>query len=232
MPLLFPDSSQNPQAVLAQASNASREQPHFLVFFASVDPQTGKPWCPGQSQRASEGISERTRRLTIDAAPPPAAQTAPRSSPKSTASSRRRAAPSSLSATATSALLRFLRLRLLVLRVLMRNARRIIPCRNRWKKPENAFRQRPFNISKIPTIIRIQGSADNVAAEASPLPGNPVAEILTSCATGTSSTRRRVWSNPSCATSPSLSSSSSREPQSRVSSVQRSPFFVSIHPMR
>ncbi|GAA6013717.1 hypothetical protein JCM8202_000787 [Rhodotorula sphaerocarpa] len=108
MPLLFPDSSQNPQAVLAQASNASREQPHFLVFFASVDPQTGKPWCPDCSEVQSE----------VDRLVPEKSST-------------------------------------LV----------FVGDRDEWKKPENAFRQRPFNISKIPTIIRIQGSADNVAAE-------------------------------------------------------------------
>lgn len=49
MPLLFPDSAQSPQAILDQAKNATADKPHYLVFFASVDPSTGKPWCPGQS---------------------------------------------------------------------------------------------------------------------------------------------------------------------------------------
>jgi hypothetical protein len=49
MPLLFPDSAQSPQAILDQAKNATADKPHYLVFFASVDPNTGKPWCPGQS---------------------------------------------------------------------------------------------------------------------------------------------------------------------------------------
>lgn len=49
MPLLFPDSAQSPQAILEQAKDATPDKPHFLVFFASVDPNTGKPWCPGQS---------------------------------------------------------------------------------------------------------------------------------------------------------------------------------------
>ena len=53
MPLLFPDSAQSPQAILDQAKNATADKPHYLVFFASVDPDTGKPWCPGQSTACS-----------------------------------------------------------------------------------------------------------------------------------------------------------------------------------
>ncbi|POY72642.1 hypothetical protein BMF94_4470 [Rhodotorula taiwanensis] len=113
MPLLFPDSLQSPQAVLDQAKNASRDKPHYLVFFASVDPQTGKPWCPDCSEVQSEVerlIPEQNSTLVF------------------------------------------------------------VGDRTEWKKPENAFRQKPFNISKIPTIIRVEGSADNVAAEASLFP--------------------------------------------------------------
>lgn len=54
MPLLFPGSQITPETVLAQASKASRSDPHFLIFFASVDPQTGKPWCPDCSEVQSE----------------------------------------------------------------------------------------------------------------------------------------------------------------------------------
>lgn len=66
MPLLFPDSLQSPQAVLDQAKNASRDKPHYLVFFASVDPQTGKPWCPGQSA-ALVKENRSTSRVNADA---------------------------------------------------------------------------------------------------------------------------------------------------------------------
>lgn len=48
MPLLFPESAQSPQAILDRAKTATADKPHFLVFFASIDEQTGKPWCPGE----------------------------------------------------------------------------------------------------------------------------------------------------------------------------------------
>ncbi|GAA5869026.1 hypothetical protein JCM3774_002452 [Rhodotorula dairenensis] len=107
MPLLFPETSQSPQAILDRAKGATADKPHFLVFFASIDEHTGKPWCPDCSE-----VQQEVERLVPEQ---------------------------------NSTLV-------------------FVGDRTEWKKPDNAFRQKPFNISKIPTIIRVQGGADNVAA--------------------------------------------------------------------
>ncbi|KAM0788351.1 hypothetical protein ACM66B_001492 [Microbotryomycetes sp. NB124-2] len=45
--VLLPPSSQSPESVLdAVPPSTSSSNPHFLILFASVDPQTGQSWCP------------------------------------------------------------------------------------------------------------------------------------------------------------------------------------------
>ncbi|BGP23489.1 thioredoxin-like protein 5 [Rhodotorula toruloides] len=107
MPLLFPDAQITPQTVLEQANKASSSSPHFLIFFASIDPNTGKPWCPDCSEVQSE----------VD-----------------------RLVPEN------------------------RSTLVFVGDRTEWKKPNNPWRSAPFNISRIPTIIRVEQGGDQVAS--------------------------------------------------------------------
>ncbi|PRQ73140.1 hypothetical protein AAT19DRAFT_15893 [Rhodotorula toruloides] len=111
MPLLFPDTQVTPQTVLQQANKASSSNPHFLIFFASIDPATGKPWCPDCSEVQSE----------VD-----------------------RLVPES------------------------RSTLVFVGDRTEWKKPDNPWRNAPFNISRIPTIIRVEQGGDQVANSVRP----------------------------------------------------------------
>ncbi|KAK4058375.1 hypothetical protein OIO90_000533 [Microbotryomycetes sp. JL221] len=45
--MLIPPTEQTPDSVLsAIPTNTSSSNPHFLIFFASVEPDTGRSWCP------------------------------------------------------------------------------------------------------------------------------------------------------------------------------------------
>ncbi|BGP14563.1 hypothetical protein JCM10213_001912 [Rhodosporidiobolus nylandii] len=107
MPLLFPASPQSPGAILSQIPpSTSPSSPHFLVFFSSVDENTGKPWCPDCAD-----VQDEVERLVPE----------------------------------------------------RRSTLVFVGQRNEWKTPENPFRQAPFSISKIPTIIRVEQGGDSVA---------------------------------------------------------------------
>ncbi|BGP38601.1 hypothetical protein JCM10450v2_002550 [Rhodotorula kratochvilovae] len=107
MPLLPPGDLSDPQSILGQVpASTSPSAPHFLVLFASVDPNTGKPWCPDCADVQGE-----VERLIPDN--------------KST----------------------------LV----------FVGDRTEWRDPNNKFRQPPFSIDRIPTIIRIEQGGDAVA---------------------------------------------------------------------
>ncbi|GAA5884565.1 hypothetical protein JCM6882_005301 [Rhodosporidiobolus microsporus] len=108
MPLLFPDSPQSPQAVLSQIpSSTSSSSPHYLIFFSSLDENTGKPWCPDCADVQGEVeklVPEKQSTLVF------------------------------------------------------------VGSRNEWKTPDNPFRQAPFNVSKIPTIIKVTEGGDAVTS--------------------------------------------------------------------
>ncbi|GAA6052395.1 hypothetical protein JCM3770_000221 [Rhodotorula araucariae] len=107
MPLLPPGDLADPHAILRQVpATASPSAPHYLVLFASVDPNTGKPWCPDCSEVQGE-----VERFIPDS--------------KST----------------------------LV----------FVGDRDQWRDPNNRWRQAPFNVNRIPTIIRVEQGGDAVA---------------------------------------------------------------------
>ncbi|KAK4051879.1 hypothetical protein OIV83_002584 [Microbotryomycetes sp. JL201] len=138
--VLLPPTDVTPESVLeAVPPNTSSSKPHFLIFFASVDPDTGKSWCPdcrdveptieqhvpdtvstlvyvGQRNE----LSDHSSYIYTDAAPQRGGQEAPHNCVKNRADT-------------------------------------VAGHICRWKHPDNAFRK-AFGISAVPTILRLESS--------------------------------------------------------------------------